>query len=183
MLAPWKKSYDQSRQCIKNQTHYFANKSPFSQSYGFSNSYVWMWVLDYEKSLAMKNWWFELWCWRTLLKVPWTARRSNQSIIKEISPEYSLEKTDVEAETLILWLPDVKNWLIWKDPDAGKDLGQEEKETTEDEIVGLCHWLNGHEFGWTSGVGDGQGGLACCGPWGRRVGHDWATELTDDFGM
>ena len=86
-------------------------------------------------------------------------------------------RTDVEVEIPILWLPDVKSWLIWKDPDAGKDWGQEEKGTTEDEMVGWHHQLNGHGFGWTPGVGDGQGGLVCCGSWDRRVGHNWATEL------
>ena len=77
-------------------------------------------------------------------------------------------RTDVEAETPILWPPDEKNWLIWKDPDAGKDWGQAEKGMTENERVGWHHWLNGHEFGWTLGVGDGQGGLVCCSPWGRK---------------
>ena len=104
---------------------------------------------------------FQLWCWRRPLRVPWTARRSNQSILKEISPVF-IGRTDVEAETLILWPPDVKSWLIWKDPDDGKDWGQE-KGTTEDEMAGWYHWLNGHGFGWTPGVGDGQGGLVCCG--------------------
>ena len=89
---------------------------------------------------------FELWCWR-LLRVPWTASRSNQSILEEISPGCSgLGRTDVEAETLILWLPDVKSWLIGKDPNAGKDWRQEEKGMTEDEMVGWYHWLNGCEF-------------------------------------
>ena len=77
-------------------------------------------------------------------------------------------RIDVEAETPILWLPDVKNWLIWKDPGAGKDWGQEEKGTTEDEMVGLHHRLNGHGFRWTPGVGGGQGGLVCCSSWGRK---------------
>ena len=86
-------------------------------------------------------------------------------------------RTDAEAETPILWPPDVKSWLIWKDSDAGKDWGQEEKGMTEDEMVGWHHWLNWHGFGWTPGVGDGQGGLACCGSWGHRVRHNWATEL------
>ena len=88
---------------------------------------------------------FEPWCWRSLLRVPWTARRSNRSILQEISPEYSLEGLDVEAETPILCPPDVKR-LIWKDPDAGKDWGQEEKGTTEDEMVGWHHLLNRDEF-------------------------------------
>ena len=103
---------------------------------------------------------------RRLLRVPWTARKSNQSILKEISP--GTGRTDVEAETPILWPPDVKNWLIWKDPDSGKDWGQEERGMTEDEMVGWHHRLNVHEFGWTLGVGDGQGGLACCGSWGCK---------------
>ena len=86
-------------------------------------------------------------------------------------------RTDVEAETPILWPPDVKSWLIWKDPDAGKDWRWEEKGMTEDEMTGWHHWFNGHGFGWTPGVGDGQRSLACCNSWGRRVGHDWVTEL------
>ena len=89
---------------------------------------------------------FELWCWRRLLRIPWTARRSNQSIIKETSPEYSLEGQMLKLETPILWPPDVKNWLIGKDPAAGKDWRWEEKGTTEDEMVGCHHWLDGHEF-------------------------------------
>ena len=114
---------------------------------------------------------------RRLLRVLWTARRSNQTILREISPWVFIGRIDFEAETPILWPPDAKIWLIWKDPDAGKDWGQEEKGTTEDEMVGWHHWLKGHGFEWTPGVGDGQGGLACCGSWNRRVGHDWVTEL------
>ena len=95
---------------------------------------------------------------------------------KEIQPVHPkgdqswvfIGRTDVEAETPILWPPDTKSWLIWKDPDAGKDWGQEEKGTTENEMVGWHHRLNGHGFVWTPGVGDGQGGLACCGSWGCK---------------
>ena len=95
---------------------------------------------------------------------------------KEIQPVHPkgdqswvfIGKTDVETETPIFWPPDAKNWLIWKDPDAGKDWGQEEKGMTEDEMVGWHHQLNGHGFRWTPGVGDGQGGLACCGSWGHK---------------
>ena len=89
-----------------------------------------------------------------------------------------IETTDAEAETPMLWPPDAKNWLIGKDPDAGKDWRQEEKGMTEDEMVGWHHRLDGHESELTLGVGDGQGDLACCSPMGsERVGHDWATEL------
>ena len=99
---------------------------------------------------------------------------------KEIQPVHPkgdqswvfIGRTDVEAETPILWPHYVNSGLIGKDPDAGKDGGQEEKGMTEDEMAGWYHRLNGHGFGWTMGVGDGQGGLACCNSWGRRVGHD-----------
>ena len=109
-------------------------------------------------------------CWRRLLRVPWTARRSinpqgNQSWV-------FIGKTDAEAETPILWPPDVKNWPMGKDPDAGKDWRQEEKGTTEDEMVGWHHRLDGHEFEQAPGVGDGQRSLACCSPWDCKVGHD-----------
>ena len=110
---------------------------------------------------------FELWCWRRLLRVPWTAR-SNLSILKEISPEYSLEglmlKLQLQYFGHLMWRTD----SLEKNPDAGKDWGQEEKGTTEDEMAGWHHRLNGHGFGWTPGVDDGQGGLACCGSWGRK---------------
>ena len=111
---------------------------------------------------------FKLWCWRRLLSVPWTARRSNQSTLKEINPENSLGMTDAEAEAPIFWPPNAKNWLIGKDPEAGRDWGQEEKGTTEDEMAGWHHWFNGHEFEETPGDGDGQGGLECCSPWGHK---------------
>ena len=91
MLTPWKKSYDQTRQHTKKQRHYFANKGPSSQGYGFSSGHVWMWELDYKKAECQRIDAFELWCWRRVLRVPWTARRSNQSILKEISPGHSLE--------------------------------------------------------------------------------------------
>ena len=109
---------------------------------------------------------FELWCWRRLLRIPWTARKSNQSILKEITP--GIGRTDAKAEMPILWPPHAKSWLIEKDPDSGRGWGQEEKWTTEDEMAGWHHWLDGHDFEWTPGVGDGQGGLACCDSWGRK---------------
>ena len=118
---------------------------------------------------------FELWCWRRLLRVPWTARRSNQSILKDQSLVF-IGRTEVEAETPILWPPDVKSWLIWKDPDAGKDWGKEEKQMKEDEMVGWHHRLNRHELeqtpeDWRTGK---PGVLQST--WSQRVRHDWATE-------
>ena len=111
---------------------------------------------------------FELWCWRILLRVLWTARRSNQSILKDISPGCSLEGMNAEAETPVLWPPHAKSWLIGKDSDAGRIWGQEEKGRTEDEMAGWHHRLDGHEFEWTLGVGYGQGGLVCCDSWGCK---------------
>ena len=118
---------------------------------------------------------FELWCWRRLLRVPWTARRSNQSILKEISPGCSYGRTDVEAVTPIPWPPDAKSWLTRKDPDAGKDWRWEEKGTTEEEMAGWHHWLDGHvwvssESWWWTGR---PGVLPSMGS--QRVGPDWAT--------
>ena len=121
----------------------------------------------------------ELWCWRRLLRVSWTARRSNQSMLKEISPEYSLEGLMLKLK-LQYFGHDVKNWLIWKDPDAGKDWRQEKKGMTEDEMVGWHHWLYGHEFEKALGIGDGQGSQAYCSPRGHRVGCNWATELKNE---
>ena len=110
---------------------------------------------------------FEVWCCRRLLRVSWTARRSNQSILKEISPKYSLEglmlKLKLHSFDHLMQRAD-----IWKDPDAGKDWRQEEKGMTEDEMVGWHHWLDGHEFEQSPGVGDRQENLACCSPWGRK---------------
>ena len=117
MPAPWKKRYDQSRQPIKKQRHYFANKGPSSQGYGFSSSHVWMWELDLD--------------------------------CKEIQPVHPkgdqswvfIGRTDAEAVTPILWPPDMKSWLIWKDPDAGNDWRREEKRIIEEEVVGWYHRL------------------------------------------
>ena len=129
---------------------------------------VWMWELDYRATWVPKNWCFDLWCWRRPLRVSWTARRSKQSILKEIGPGWSLEGLMLKLKVHQVWPPDEKLWLIWKDPDAGKDGGQEEKGTTEDKMVEWHRWLNGHGFEWTPGVCDIQRGLACCGSWGRK---------------
>ena len=163
--TPWKKSYDQPRPNIKKQRHYFADKGPYSQSYVLSSSHVWMWELYYKESWVLKNWCF----WTVVLeKTPLDCKEIQPVHPKGDQSWVFIGRTDVEAETPILQLPDVKSWLIGKDPDVGKDWGQEVKGTTEDEMVGWHHWLNGHGFGWTPGVGDRQGGLACCSPWDRK---------------
>ena len=165
MLAPWKKSYDKPRQCIKKQRHYFANKGLYGQSFGFSSSLVWMWDLDHKDGWEPKKRCF----WTVMLE------KTLESLLdcKEIQPVNSrgnqpwifIGCTDCEAEAPILWPPDAKNRHIGKDPDAGKDWREEEKGTTEDEMVGWHHQLNGHEFKQALGDGDGQRSLACCSPW------------------
>ena len=170
MLTPWKESYDQPRQQIKKQRHHFPNKGPSNQGYP---------VVMYEsESLTIKKAErrridaFELWCWRRLLRVPWTAKRSKQSILKEISHEYSLEGLMLNLK-LQYFVYLMQRADSWKDPDARKDWRWEEKGKTEDEMVGWHHRLNGHEFERTLGVGDGQGGLVCCSPWGRNESDNW----------
>ena len=137
-----------------------------NQGYCFSSSHVWMWELDCEESWVQKNWCF----WTVVLE----KTLESPLECKEIQPVHSkgaqswvfFGRNDAEAETPELWPPHVKSWLIGKDSDAGKDWGQEEKGTTEDEMAGWHHRLDRHEFGWTLVVGDGQGGLACCDSWG-----------------
>ena len=127
-----------------------------------------MWELDCEESWAPKNWCF----WTVVLE----KTLEGPMDCKEIQPVHSkgdqswmfIGRTDAKAATLLLWAPHVKSWLIGKDPDAGRDWGQEEKGTTKDEMAGWHHWLDGHEFGWTPGVGDWQGGLSCCNSWGCK---------------
>ena len=167
MLAPWKKSYEQPRQHIKKQRHYFANKDLSSQSYGFSSSHVWMWELDYKETTELKNWCF----WTVVLKTlesPLDCKETQPVHPKGDQSWVFIGRTDAEAETLIFWPPDAKSWLFGKDTDAWKDWGQEEKGMTEDKMVGWHHGLNGHGFGWTLGVGDGQGGLVHYGSWRRK---------------
>ena len=145
MLAPWKKSYDHPRQHIKKQRHYFDNKSPYSQSCGFSSSHVWMWELEYKESWVLKNWCFWTVVLEKALESPLDCKETQPVHPKGNESWIFTGRTDVEAETPIVWPPDAKNWLIGKDPDAEQDWRQE-KGTTEDEMVGWHHWLNRHEF-------------------------------------
>ena len=180
--TPWKESYDQPRQHIKKQRCYSANKVHLVKAMVFP---VVMYGCESWTIKKAEHWRinaFEMWCWRRLLRVPWTARRSNQSILKEISPEYSLEGLMLKLKLQYfdhLMQSTWSTWLIGKDPDAGKDWMQEEKGMTEDEMVKWHHWFNGHEFEYTLGVNDGQGGLACFSPWGCKVSDitEWWTEL------
>ena len=155
-LTPWKKSYYQPRQHIKKQRHYFANKGPFSQGYSFSSSHVWLWELGYKEIWAPKNCCF----WTVVMeKTPESLLDCKET--QTVHPKENqfwifIGRINVEAEAPIFWPPDEKNWHTGKDPDAGKHWGREDKGSTEDEMDGWHHWLNGHEFGWTLGVGDGR---------------------------
>ena len=160
-LSPWRKSYD---------------KILYSKSYGFSSSYVWVWELDYKEGWALNNWCFGTVVLEKTLESPLDCKE-----IKSVNPEGNqpwifIGRTDAKAP--IFWPPDVKSQLTGKDMNAGKDWRQEEKRLTEHEMVGWHHWLNGHEFEKTLEDGEGQGSLACCSPWGRRVRHNWVSELS-----
>ena len=140
---------------LLKQRYYFANKGLSSQGYGFSSGHVWMWELDCEESWAPKNWCFWTVVLEKTLESPLDCKE-----MQPVHPEGDqswvfIGRIDAEAETPILLPPDMKSWLIGKDPD-------------EDEMAGWHHWLDAHEFGWTLGVGDEQGGLVCCNSWGRK---------------
>ena len=156
----------------------------YSQGYGFSSGHVWMWKLDYRESWAPKNQCF----WTVVLEKTLESLLDCKKI-KPVNPKGNqswilIGKTDAEAETPILWPPDVKNWLTRKDPDAGKDWRQE-KGMTDDEMVRWHHWFDGHEFEQALGIGDGQGSLVCCSPWGCKKSNmtEWLnwTEVCYSF--
>ena len=147
----------------KKQRHHFANKGPSSQSYGFSSGHKQMWELDHKEGWALKNWCLWTVVLGKTLRSPWNSKE-----IKPVNPKGNqswifIGRIDTKAP--ILWPSDAKKWLIRKDPDAGKDWGQEEKGVTEDELVGWHQWLNKHEFEQTLGDSEGQGSLVCCSPW------------------
>ena len=183
MLTSWKKSSDQPRQHIKNQRHNSANKDPSSQSYSFSNSHVWMWELDYKESWVPKNWCFWTVVLEKTLESPLDSKEIQKAHPKGNPSWVFIARTDAEAKTPNLWPPDVKNWLIWKDSDAGKDWRWEEKGTTEDEIVGSIWgieasltqwtwvWVNCGSWWWTGRPGVLQSTGS------QRVAHEWVTEL------
>ena len=164
------KSYDKTR-----AESLFANKGPNSQSYGFSSSHFWIWELDRKEIWAPK-----IWCFWTVVLEKTLESPLDYKEIKPVSSKGNhswifIGDTDAEAEAPILWPPDSKSRLTGKDPDAGKDWRQEEKGTTEDEMVGWHHWLSECEFEQAPGNGEGQGSLVCCSPWGRKesVTTEW----------
>ena len=139
MFALWKNSYVKLKQCFKKQRHHFANKGPYSQSYGFSSSHVWMWELNHKEGWTLKNWCF--------LTVEGPLDCKEIKLVNPTGNQPWLFTGISDAEAPILWPPDMKSRLFGKDPDAGKVWRQEEKEMTEDEMVGWAHRFNGHELG------------------------------------
>ena len=177
MLIPWKESYDQPRQHIKKQRHYFANKCPSSQGYGFSSGHVWMWELDCKESWALENWCFWTWCWRKLLRVPWTAKRSNQSLLKKISPGCPLEGLMVKLKhqyfSHLMWRADsLEKTVMLGKIEGRKRRGRQRikwshgiTDSMDMGLSGLRELVMDREA-WRATVHASQ-----------RVGHDWATEL------
>ena len=154
---------------------------PFSYlDFMLTSGHVWMWGLDCEESWVLKNWCFWTVVLEKTLESPLDYREVQPVHPKGDQSWVFIGRADAEAESPILWLPHGKSWLLGKDPDAGRDWGQEEKGTTENEMSGWHHWLDERESEWTPGAGDGQGGLACCDLWGHRVRHRLTdrTELT-----
>ena len=180
MLAAWKKSYAQPRQRIKKQRYYFVFKGPYSQRSDFSSSHVWMWELD-KKGWVWKNWYLQTVVEKTL------DSPLDTKDIKPVNPNGNqpwtfIGRTDANAEALILWPPDAKNWLIGIDPDALKDWRQEEKGMREAEMVGWNHWFNGREFEQTPGDSEGQGSLACYSLWVAKS-QTWLSNWTTTTGL
>ena len=174
MLAPWKKSCDKLRQHIKKQRYHFADKRPSSQSYGFSSSHIWMWVLDHKEGWALK-----IWCLQTVVLEKTPESPLDCKEFKPVNPKGNQPRIFTGGLALKLKLQYFCTWckgqLFGKDPDAGEDWGQEVKGVTgwSGWIASLTQWT------WvkpTQGDSEGQGSLACCSLWGRRVGHDLATE-------
>ena len=139
------------------------------------------WELDYKESWVLKNWCFWTVMLEKTLESPLDCKEIQPVLSEGDQPLDYFGRNDAETETPVLWPPHAKSWLIGKDPDAGEDWRQEEKGMTEDEMVGWHHWLDGHESEWTPGVGDGQGGLACCDSWGHKESDttEWLNWLTD----
>ena len=167
MLAPWKKSYNKPRQHIKKQRYHFANKGPYGQNYGSSNSQVLMWELDRKQGWMTKNSCFQTVVLEKTLESPFNSKEIKLVNPKGNQPWIFIGRTDAEDEAPILWPPYAKSQLIGKDLDDGKDWGHD-KGVTEDEMVGWHRRLNGQESEQTLGDSEGRGSLACCSPWGCK---------------
>ena len=167
-LAPWKNSYDKPRQCIKSRALTSLTKFCIVKAMVFPSSHVWIWELGHKECWVLKNWHLRTVVLEKTLESPLDSKEIKPVNPKGIQPWIFIVRTGAEAETPILWPPDVKTWLTGKDPDAGKDWRQEEKGMTEDKMVEWHHWLNGQELEQTRGDSDGWWSLACCNSWGCK---------------
>ena len=175
MLTPWKKSYDKPRQCIRKQRHHFDDKCPYSQSYGFSSSHLWMWEADHKEGWALKNWCFQTVVFKKFSRVPWTVRRSRQSVLKEINLEYSLEGLMLKLQCFghMMW-----NATRWKRPWCWEKLkagGEEDDRGWDSWMTSLTQWTwvwANSERQWRTG----KPGVLLQSVGSQRVGHNWATE-------
>ena len=161
-------SYDKPRQCVEKQRHYSADKGSRSQDYGLLSGHIQSWELNAKESGALKNW-----CLPTVVlekspESPLDKQEIKPANLKGNKPWIFIGRTDAEADTPVFWSSDVNSRLIGKVPDAGKDWGQKEKRVSEDKVAGWHHQCNGHELGQTSGDVEGQRGLVCYSPWGRK---------------
>ena len=163
MFTPWKESYNQLRQHIKKAEMLLCQQR---QGYGLSSSHVRMWGLDFKETQAQNNWCFWTVVLEKTLESPLDCKEIKPVNRKGSQSWIFIGRTNANVEAPILWPPESKDWLIGKDPDAGKDWGQEEKGMTENEMVEWHHQLDGHEFEQAPGVGDGRRSLVCCSPWG-----------------
>ena len=165
--TPLKESYDQPRQYVKKQRHYFPTKVRLVKAMVFPAVLYGRESWTIGKAECQRTDAFELWCWRRLLRVPWTATRANQSILKEISPGCSLEGVMLKLKLHLFGQQMQRVHSFEKTLMLGKIEGR--RRRGQQRMVGCHHWLHGHEFGWSPGVGDGQGGLVCCGSWGHKM--------------
>ena len=183
MLAPWKKNYDQLRQCIQKQSHYFANKCPYSQRYSFYRSHAWLWELDHKESWALKNWCFWTVVLEKTLESPLDWKEIKLANPKENKPWIFIGGTDAEAEALILWPPYKKSQLTGKEPNAGQDWGRRRRGGQEDKMVACHHpqwtwvWASSRRW-WRTGKPGMRQSMGS-----QRARHDWETELNWTEGL
>ena len=161
--------------CIEKQRHYSANKGPYSQGYGLPSGHILLWELNHKEGRVSKNWCLQTVMLENTPESPLDSKEIKPVSLKGNQSWILIGRTDAEAEAQVFWSPDVNSWLIGKVPDTGKDWGQKEKRALEDETARWHHRCNGRELGQTLGDSEGQGGLACCSPWGLKEA-DWVTE-------
>ena len=167
-ITSWQESDDKPRQCVEEQTYYSANKDPYSQGYGLPSGHIWLWELDQKKAECQRIDAFSTVVLGKTPESPLDNKKIKPVNLKGDQPWIFTRRTDTEAEAPVFWSSDVNRQLTGKLPDAGKDWGQKEKKASEDEMAEWHRWCRGHEVRQIPGDGEGQGGMACCSPWGHK---------------